>query len=94
MTSNFLSLAQSINKHSSQYKKKTVCYVHKFCSSAVGNGLLQPNLIQLAVGIGTCYEMDGPGTESKCRPDFPHPSKLGMGPTQPPIQWGPGLSQD
>ena len=41
----FLSLSQSLVTHSLQYKKKTVCNVHKFCSSAVGNGLLQSTLI-------------------------------------------------
>jgi hypothetical protein len=46
-----------------------------------------------SVGIATRYELDGLGIESWWRRDFLHPSKLTPGPTQPPIQWVPGLSQ-
>ena len=45
------------------------------------------------VGIATRYGLDGPGIESRWRRDFPHPSRPALGPTQPPIQWVPGLSQ-
>jgi len=38
------------------------------------------------VGIATCYGLDGPGIESQCARDFPHPSKPAPRPTQPPIQ--------
>jgi hypothetical protein len=44
-----------------------------------------------SVGVATRYGLDGPGIESRCSRDFPHSSKLAMGPTQPPIQWVPGL---
>jgi hypothetical protein len=43
------------------------------------------------VGIATRYGLDGPGIESRWGRDFPHPSRPTLGPTQPPIQWVPGL---
>jgi hypothetical protein len=46
-----------------------------------------------SVGIATRYGLDGPAIESRWRRDFPHPSRPAVGPTQPPIQWVPGLSR-
>jgi hypothetical protein len=43
------------------------------------------------VGIATCYGLDGSGTESRWGGDFLYPSIPALGPTQPPIQWVPGL---
>jgi hypothetical protein len=34
-----------------------------------------------AVGIATCYGLDGPRIQSRWRRDFPHPSKTALGPT-------------
>ena len=45
------------------------------------------------VGIATRYGLDGPGIESRWRRDFPHLSRPALGPTQPPVQWVPGLSR-
>jgi hypothetical protein len=46
-----------------------------------------------SVGIAARYGLDGPGIESVCGLDFPHPSRTAVGPTQPPIKWVPGLSR-
>ena len=46
-----------------------------------------------AVSIATRYGLDGPGIESRWGPGFPYLSRPALGPTQPPIQWVPGLSR-
>ena len=46
-----------------------------------------------SVGIATRYGLDGPGIEFRWGRDFPHPSRPALGPTQPPVQWIPGLSR-
>jgi hypothetical protein len=40
-------------------------------------------------GIATGYGLDGPEIESRWGQDFSHTSR----PTQPPVQWVPGLSR-
>jgi len=45
------------------------------------------------VGLVTGYGLDGPGIEFRWWRDFPHLSRLVLGPTQPPVQWVQGLSR-
>jgi hypothetical protein len=45
------------------------------------------------VGIATAYGLDGPGIESRWGRDFPHLYRPTLRPTQPPVQWVPGLSR-
>jgi hypothetical protein len=60
-------------------KKKNL---HRFCLG-VGRDSV--------VSVATRYGLDGPGIKSRCGRDFLHPSRLALGPNQPPIQWVPGL---
>jgi hypothetical protein len=43
------------------------------------------------VGTETRYGMDGPAIESRCGVSLSHPSRPALGPSQPRVEWVPGL---
>ena len=73
-------------------------YWFDFLLSEGKNGLDNPGGTHSTVGqdisvrIATRYGLEGPGIESCGGRDFPHLSRPGLGPTQSPVQWVPGLS--
>ena len=45
-----------------------------------------------SIGIVTDYRLDSPGSNPSADKIF-RPSRPALGPTQPPVQWVPGLSR-
>jgi hypothetical protein len=69
-------------------KDRTCC---KFCSLVLGISLIGgPGS---SVSIVTDYGLDGPDIESWWGRDISRTSRPALGPTQPPVQWVPGLSR-
>ena len=66
-------------------------YIFTYCHCGPKFQNQQLSSIISDIRIATRYGLDGPGIESRLGRDFSQPSRLALGPTQPSIQWVPGL---
>jgi hypothetical protein len=87
LLNSFAHFCIALLRHTPILSNIAACKVHFMVNDYVHH------LTPLGAGIATGRGLDGQGIESLWGRDFSHTSKPGLGLTQPPVQWVPGLSR-
>jgi len=73
------------------YAHAILVAVYEVHSTKITFGTVTCTVQHSVIGIATCYSLDSPGIESWWGWEYLHLSWPVLGPTQPAVQWVPGL---
>ena len=92
-THDFRNISLKVPEGQSNWRTFTTPYICVLLEVKIRSTICMRGSRDSSVGIATRYRLGGPGIKSRWGQGFPHPSRPALRPTQPPIQWVPGLSR-